>query len=339
MPDEKKSDITTDAPAVIDDIVTDAPAAIDDPAGDLRSLIEAEAEEQDIWQGVSSDVTDDIVIDASAVADDIVTESPAVIDDVLPGGPRKMHNLGPDPVWVETKTQLALELASRGLVQDVRDRHAADDKSPWATRTRLRPGAVDPFMPLDQQAPPAAETTLPASTGSSTRTTATLGETRASVEAMHLSLDQLRLIREYTRMLGDAHLDSWLYCKRCLDPGNLEASRCQVHVRLDTVLIICSCCLRFGNGATALSSRLDVPTAPFLEFAIQPTEVAFPLSVAQLFRRFDTAVLMPLLLKEALRCTRCLEAGRPDGTSSPVTSTLLDIRCRCQHRVYRGAIG
>lgn len=271
--------------------------------------------------------------------DDIVTDAPAMIDDVLPGGPRLMHNLGPDPVWVETKTQLALELASRGLVQDVRDRHAADDKSPWATRTRLRPGAVDPFLPAAQQAPPAAEITLPASTETPGRTTATLGEARTAVDAVQLSLTQLRLIREYTRMLGDAHLDSWLYCKRCLDPEHLEASRCLVHVRLDSVMIICSCCLRFGSGATALCPRLDVPTAPFLEFAIQPTEVTFPLSVAELFRRFDTAVLAPLSLAEALRCTRCLEAGRQDGTSSPVTSTLLDIRCRCQHRIYRGAIG
>ena len=69
-----------------------------------------------------------------------------VIDDTLPGGARWMHNLGHEPVWVETKTQLKHELSSRGLVQAERNSYNKNDKSPYATRTCVRPGAVDPFL-------------------------------------------------------------------------------------------------------------------------------------------------------------------------------------------------
>ena len=69
-----------------------------------------------------------------------------VIDDALPGGARYVHNLGDTPVWVETKTQFRQELASRGLEQVERKTYNRDDKSPWATRTHLRPGQRDPFL-------------------------------------------------------------------------------------------------------------------------------------------------------------------------------------------------
>ena len=69
-----------------------------------------------------------------------------VIDDTLPGGARWCHNLGDSPVWVETKTQMKQELASRGLVQAERNTYNKHDKSPYATRTRLRPGQHDPFL-------------------------------------------------------------------------------------------------------------------------------------------------------------------------------------------------
>lgn len=69
-----------------------------------------------------------------------------VIDDTLPGGARWMHNLGDKPVWVETKTQLNQELSSRGLVQAERNTYNKSDKSPYATRTRLRIGQRDPFI-------------------------------------------------------------------------------------------------------------------------------------------------------------------------------------------------
>ena len=75
--------------------------------------------------------------------------TPQVIDDTLPGGARYMHNLGPEPVWVETKTQLTAELKARGLVQAERKTYNRRDQSPWATRTRLRPGMTDPFLPKE----------------------------------------------------------------------------------------------------------------------------------------------------------------------------------------------
>lgn len=38
-----------------------------------------------------------------------------VIDDHLDGGARWFEHLGPEPVWVESKSQLKRELAARGL--------------------------------------------------------------------------------------------------------------------------------------------------------------------------------------------------------------------------------
>lgn len=69
-----------------------------------------------------------------------------VIDDTLTGGARWMHNLGDQPVYVETKSQYRAELKSRGLVPAERANYSKDDKSPYATRTRLRPGQRDPFI-------------------------------------------------------------------------------------------------------------------------------------------------------------------------------------------------
>ena len=73
-------------------------------------------------------------------------QSGGVIDDTLPGGARWMHNLSDSPIWVETKTQLKHELQSRGLVQAERNTYNKSDKSPYATRTCLRPGQRDPFL-------------------------------------------------------------------------------------------------------------------------------------------------------------------------------------------------
>lgn len=43
----------------------------------------------------------------------------AVISDTITGGPRYFENLGSQPVWIETKSQLRAELASRGLREHV----------------------------------------------------------------------------------------------------------------------------------------------------------------------------------------------------------------------------
>lgn len=39
----------------------------------------------------------------------------SVIDDQLDGGPRMFENLGHEPVWVESKSQLKREMDARGL--------------------------------------------------------------------------------------------------------------------------------------------------------------------------------------------------------------------------------
>ena len=69
-----------------------------------------------------------------------------MIDDTLTGGARYVHNLGDHPIWIETKTQMKKEMEKRGLVFADRASYNRDDHTPWATRTRLRPGQRDPFL-------------------------------------------------------------------------------------------------------------------------------------------------------------------------------------------------
>lgn len=44
----------------------------------------------------------------------------AVIDDQIVGGARFFENLGHEPVWIESKSQLRAEMAARGLREKVR---------------------------------------------------------------------------------------------------------------------------------------------------------------------------------------------------------------------------
>lgn len=70
-----------------------------------------------------------------------------LIDDTLPGGPRWMDNLGHEPVWVETRTQLKRLLAERGLKLRETNNYNRKDQSPWATPTRLRSGVeITPYL-------------------------------------------------------------------------------------------------------------------------------------------------------------------------------------------------
>jgi hypothetical protein len=69
-----------------------------------------------------------------------------VMDDTLTGGARWMHNLGERPVWIEKRSELKKIMAERGLVPAEKNNYSRDDKSPYASRTRLRPGQRDPFV-------------------------------------------------------------------------------------------------------------------------------------------------------------------------------------------------
>lgn len=65
-------------------------------------------------------------------------KGPAIQDDVLTGGARWVENLGHRPVWIETKSEFKRELDRRGMELKDAGTHNPNDKSPWATRTRLR---------------------------------------------------------------------------------------------------------------------------------------------------------------------------------------------------------
>lgn len=58
----------------------------------------------------------------------------AVIDDSIAGGPRYFENLGHEPVFIESKSQLRAELAARGLREHVR--HVGEQGSDKAKQTQ-----------------------------------------------------------------------------------------------------------------------------------------------------------------------------------------------------------
>jgi hypothetical protein len=57
----------------------------------------------------------------------------SIIDDQLPGGPQMLENLGPEPVYCETKSQLRAEMRARGLRSFVR--HVGDKGSDRSKNT------------------------------------------------------------------------------------------------------------------------------------------------------------------------------------------------------------
>jgi hypothetical protein len=59
----------------------------------------------------------------------------AMIDDQVSGGPRLFENLGHEPVYVESKSQLRDEMRARGLQHRVEHRGVpGSDKSPVTQR-------------------------------------------------------------------------------------------------------------------------------------------------------------------------------------------------------------
>jgi len=184
-----------------------------------------------------------------------VRTAPSVIDDSLPGGPRWMYNLDDHPIWVETKSQLRWELSTRGLVLADKASHNKDDQSPYATKTRLKSGAHDPFLP-DGQSP---QTLLAAhgmprrQTGGSKghhervsgRIVTPTGEL-AERPTILLTVQEARLLRQYKRFLLEHGLKEALYCTSCWDHQLSHGTR--AHVTPSQILIECRCRLRFYQG-------------------------------------------------------------------------------------------
>ena len=81
--------------------------------------------------------------DCGGKTEHVWAASPDVIDDTLPGGPRWIENLGHDPVWVETKTQLQAELDKRNVRLKESPNRNRKDKSPWVNPTTLTASAAD----------------------------------------------------------------------------------------------------------------------------------------------------------------------------------------------------
>lgn len=173
------------------------------------------------------------------------TEAPAIHDDTLPGGPRWMHNLADEPIWVETKTQYQQELAKRGLKQADTARHNTDDRSPWATATRLKAGHRDPAVQNAEGAwvatPPPAQKP-PAPTG----LVDLHGRPAGGVAHVHLSNEEAQILRAYKKFLHKHGLREALLCNSCFERNSPDG--CRAFVRPERILIQCRCAERTYEG-------------------------------------------------------------------------------------------
>lgn len=257
-------------------------------------------------------------------------KGPAIIDDTLPGGPRWMHNLGDQPVWVETKTQYKQELAARGLVQVERGVSNKRDTSPWATKTRLKTGHDDPFLPKDQ--PHVAPSDLPGSGGSQERTVAEVGEDHQRAQGIQLSIDQLRTIRAYGRWCHDAGLRPDRYCQHCF--GGMLGDPMQCKIALDDVIFVCSCTVRFGHAETHLPPAIPPPVKHhIIEFPFASQDVPLGQAAADLLRHYKR-VLSDLGIMETLWCDACRRNGDEPGVEAFVGSKTVRLKCRCMTRIH-----
>lgn len=258
----------------------------------------------------------------------VITESPAIIDDTLPGGARWMHNLGDQPVWVETKTQLREEMAKRGLVPAERDTYSKDDTSPWATQKYLKPGAVDPFLPKDQQTiPVTAEEIVSAEL---------LGpDGRPIGSTVTLDYPTASQLRGYFSWIVRAGYEPELFCANC--NNEMRASRMKYDVMDGHIDISCECRRIVYAGTTKFTKIVPTlpPTVPDDVTLVATPRMTLTQAEVEVLRAWK-AILLRYGLKEALRCNPCFEANRPDGVEARVTASQVTIKCRCRWYTFAG---
>jgi len=263
-----------------------------------------------------------------------VPSAPAVIDDTLPGGPRWMHNLGDTPVWVETKSQLAHEMALRGLEPSPRARYEKHDRSPWATPTRLRPGERDPFLhkvpgrsPVTPDRPPSfTPEALPAGSRADTVGTVQTKAGDVRLPTLLIGATDRRLLRSYRTWLHDMQLQSALYCAHCWS-GALD-DVVKTNISSPDVTMVCRCRIRYGLGDEPF------PTLPRARILVSGDAPIPPMAV-QTLREYKHFMLR-FHLKEALRCLNCWNLGHWDGCHALVLDSSILIECRCTRRIHHG---
>lgn len=150
-----------------------------------------------------------------------------------------------------------------------------------------------------------------------------------------LGADTAAIVRAYFFWAMSNHLEPELACKACFDFS--RDSRAKYEIDEDQIVIVCDCQMRYFKGRS-------LPPAPVALSRTAPgggvegqgvAEILLSDDAASLLRKYKT-VLLEHGLMEALRCNACYELGQSDGCAARVTSNLIEIRCRCSHRTFRG---
>lgn len=142
------------------------------------------------------------------------------------------------------------------------------------------------------------------------------------------------IIRAYFTWAMQNQLEPELVCGACFDHS--RESKAVFTITDEQVVICCDCSIRYFEGSTLPPEKL-APSMSVPEDAEGALLVQLSPDQALLLRTYKK-VLMDLNLKEMLRCNSCYTLHGPsyDGCAARVTANLIEIRCRCSHRIYRG---
>ena len=249
--------------------------------------------------------------------------SPSIIGDTIPGGARYFHNLGDEPVWIESRADLKREMEKRGLVHAERATYSTDDQSPWATRTRLKAGRHDPFLGQGTQAAP-SKIVLPSA------------PTLPALPSTMLSYESAAALRAYFGWALKERLEPELYCASCFSGSRDDKAIYRIDER--EIQIICRCRILAFFGETPARKVIAPCTRHPPMDGDTVSAVQLSDDAAHVLRQYRRAVLVPLGLQEALRCNVCYDThgSDQDGCKAQVLSSSIVIQCRCSRRTYYG---
>lgn len=149
-----------------------------------------------------------------------------------------------------------------------------------------------------------------------------------------IGADTAAIIRAYFAWAMQNQLEPELVCGACFDHS--RESKAIFTITDQQVVIVCECSIRYFEGATLPPAKL-APSMSVPEDAQGAILVQLSPDQALLLRTYKK-VLTELNLKEMLRCNACYTLHGPsyDGCAARVTASLIEIRCRCSHRIFRG---
>lgn len=141
------------------------------------------------------------------------------------------------------------------------------------------------------------------------------------------------LLGEYESWLSQEKLCRKLYCRDC-GPG------LEVEALVEPTQIGIACAHRLllfeGPVPMRLTNHADLGEPVLIERIVIP-DVVLPKADAFMLMRYR-GFLLRYALQEGLWCLKCEDEGNPSGLKAYVRADNMVLLCRCQRRIFNGAI-